>query len=91
MKNTKKHSNRETGYYWVKNRTGAWMIAKWWDSLQFWDFMRTIENDTRPPFPVEVDERRIIRPVEIAPVKRVKRVRRVIVKKPIKVVRRRRK
>ena len=74
---TKKIVNRKTGYYWIKNRTGVWMIAKWWNSLQFWDFMRTLENDTRPPFPIEIDERRIVRvePEIKVKVKHIKRTR----------------
>lgn len=68
--------NRKTGYYWVKNRTGVWMIAKWWNNLQFWDTMTTIENDTRPPFPVEVDEKRLVH--EQAPMNHtVKRTRKI--------------
>lgn len=76
MKNNN-NSTRKTGYYWVKNRTGTWMIAKWWKTYQFWDFMRTLENDTRPPFPIEIDERRIIReePVIEKPIKKRRRVR----------------
>lgn len=74
MKPKVKIQNRETGYYWVKTRSGLWMIAKWWNSLQFWDTMRTLENDTRPPFPKEVDERRLTyTPREEVQVRRVRK------------------
>lgn len=65
------NSNRETGYYWIKilnaNNKTRWIIAKWWQSLNFFDTMGTIREIGSKDKVIEVDENQIkrIRKVKI--------------------------
>lgn len=71
--NIKKKIDRQTGYYWVKTSTGQWIIAKWWNNLQWFDTMSTIkEYDQRRGGFLKVDEKQIIKKEKIAKRKRKK-------------------
>jgi hypothetical protein len=49
---------RESGYYWVKNKDGIWVIARWWQHLEYWDLMKTSAIPTS--YFLEIDENQII-------------------------------
>jgi hypothetical protein len=56
--------NREPGYYWVRVSNGQnsrWIIAKWYDSLKFFDTMVTIREMGHRDSIVEVDENQLKR------------------------------
>lgn len=59
---TKAH--RKPGYYWIRVTNGLndrWIIAKWYDSLKFFDTMTSIREVGYRDTIIEVDENRLKR------------------------------
>lgn len=57
MLNKMKKKERKTGYYWVKNNQGIWIIAFWWLHIERWDTMK--ERGFPASHFKEIDERMI--------------------------------